>query len=187
MPVQVWRVIGDARKHFRLVVPHQRRQHDHQDEIGVKNHFHLGVLFSYLLAAHIVISIPDDRQENEQVTQCIARAQIHFRISSVEQSNTPMIAIAKLIQRIVFIFSFSRKNANTAVITGNAKTSIAALLASEYWVPYVIKYLRRKSSQSTSCTKIKTSLIFFFPFLKSLITNGARKIVASNIGNHTVK
>jgi hypothetical protein len=108
-------------------------------------------------------------------------------MSPVEQSITPIIAIMKLTQRVLFIFSFKIRKANTAVITGNESVRIAALLASEYCVPHVMNTCAIKAPHKASGTNTRRSFKTFFPFLKSFQTNGIKKIVDKSIGPQTVK
>ena len=108
-------------------------------------------------------------------------------ISPKEHKATPAMATKKLIYRTAFILSFKSRKANMVEITGRLKVKIAALLAVENCVPWVIKTCAGKAPSKASRKKTKISLNCFLLFLKSLMANGASNGVAISIGAPTVK
>ena len=102
-------------------------------------------------------------------------------------NTTPIMAMAKLTQRRLFIFSFRKTTANNADTIGKVRLIIAPLLAVDCCVPIVINTCAGNCPSSASIKNILRSASFLFLFFFiSLYTKGSIKIVASNIGMNTV-
>ncbi len=108
-------------------------------------------------------------------------------ISFIEHRVTPKMAIKKLTQRRLFIFSFNKTTASKAETTGKVRLMMEPLLAVDCCVPNVINTCAGNWPTNASKRNIFKSLSFLFLFaLTSLYTNGSIKIVASSMGINTV-